>query len=56
MLFRSPKSLSKARLAENFDVFDFALTADEVATLAALDKGEPGRQGPNPDVFDWIPA
>mgnify|MGYP003333778082 CR=1 FL=1 len=51
-----PKSLSKARLAENFDVFDFALTADEVATLAALDKGEPGRQGPNPDVFDWIPA
>ncbi|KRB78632.1 oxidoreductase [Nocardioides sp. Root190] len=51
-----PKSLSKARLAENFDVFDFALGADEVATLAALDKGEDGRQGPNPDSFDWIPA
>jgi 2,5-diketo-D-gluconate reductase A len=51
-----PKSLSKARLAENFDVFDFALSADEVAALAALDKGEAGRQGPNPDVFDWIPA
>lgn len=51
-----PKSLSKARLAENFDVFDFALTADEVATLAALDKGEAGRQGPNPDTFDWIPG
>jgi 2,5-diketo-D-gluconate reductase A len=50
-----PKSMSKARLAENFDVFDFALTADEVAALAALDKGEDGRQGPNPDVFDWIP-
>lgn len=51
-----PKSLSKARLAENFEVFDFALGADEVATLAALDKGEDGRQGPNPDTFDWIPA
>lgn len=51
-----PKSLSKARLAENFDVFDFALTGDEVAALAALDKGEAGRQGPNPDTFDWIPA
>lgn len=51
-----PKSLSKDRLAENIDVFDFALTGDEVAALAALDKGEAGRQGPNPDVFDWIPA
>lgn len=51
-----PKSLSKDRLAENVDVFDFALSADEVAALAALDKGEAGRQGPNPDVFDWIPA
>lgn len=51
-----PKSLSRDRLAENFAVFDFALTADEVATLAALDKGEAGRQGPNPDTFDWIPA
>lgn len=50
-----PKSLSKDRLAENFAVFDFELGADEVATLAALDKGEAGRQGPNPDTFDWIP-
>ncbi|TWG94074.1 2,5-diketo-D-gluconate reductase A [Nocardioides sp. J9] len=51
-----PKSMSKARLAENFDVLDFALGADEVAAIAALDKGEAGRQGPNPDTFDWIPA
>ncbi|KAA1421614.1 aldo/keto reductase [Nocardioides humilatus] len=50
-----PKSVKKERLAENFDVFDFALTEDEVGALAALDKGEPGRQGPNPDTFDWIP-
>ncbi|MBM7516767.1 aldo/keto reductase [Nocardioides nitrophenolicus] len=51
-----PKSLSKTRLAENFDVFDFALDADEVASLTALDKGAAGRQGPDPDTFDWIPA
>ncbi|RHW27421.1 aldo/keto reductase [Nocardioides immobilis] len=50
-----PKSLRKERLAENLDVFDFALSADEIAALAALDKGEAGRQGPNPEVFDWIP-
>ena len=50
-----PKSVRKERLAENFDVFDFALTTDEIAALAALDKGEAGRQGPNPDTFDWIP-
>ncbi len=51
-----PKSLRKERLAENLDVFGFALTGDEIAALAALDKGEDGRQGPNPDVFDWIPS
>jgi 2,5-diketo-D-gluconate reductase A len=50
-----PKSMSKARLAENADIFDFALTGDDVAALTALDKGEAGRTGPNPDTFDWIP-
>ncbi|HWU21762.1 MAG TPA: aldo/keto reductase [Nocardioides sp.] len=50
-----PKSMSKARLAENADIFDFALTAEDVAALTALDKGEAGRTGPNPDTFDWIP-
>jgi len=51
-----PKSTHRERLAENFDVFDFALSEDEVTSLNALDKGEDGRTGPNPDVFDWIPA
>ena len=50
-----PKSTRRERLEQNFDVLDFSLTADEVAALAALDKGEAGRQGPNPDSFDWIP-
>ncbi len=51
-----PKSTHRERLAENIDVFDFALTADEVTSLNALDKGEDGRTGPHPDTFDWIPA
>ncbi|GGO88788.1 oxidoreductase [Nocardioides phosphati] len=50
-----PKSMSRARLAENAAIFDFALSDAEVAELAALDKGPAGRQGPDPDVFDWIP-
>jgi 2,5-diketo-D-gluconate reductase A len=50
-----PKSTHRERLAENLDVFDFSLSADEVTSLNALDKGERGRTGPNPDTFDWIP-
>ncbi len=50
-----PKSMHRERMAENFDLFDFQLSADEVAAIAALDQGESGRMGPNPDTFDWIP-
>ncbi|WGL52288.1 aldo/keto reductase [Nocardioides sp. BP30] len=51
-----PKSTHRERLAENIDIFDFALSADEVTALNALDKGETARTGPNPDTFDWIPS
>ena len=50
-----PKSMSPERMAENFDIFDFELTADEIAEIAGLDRGEEGRQGPNPDTFDYVP-
>ncbi|TCJ28347.1 aldo/keto reductase [Nocardioides jejuensis] len=50
-----PKSMSRERLAENAAIFDFALSTAEVALLAALDRGAAGRQGPDPDLFDWIP-
>lgn len=50
-----PRSMRRERLVENFDVFDFALDQTEIGAVNALDRGEPGRVGPNPDVFDWIP-
>ena len=50
-----PKSVTPSRMKDNFDLFDIELTPDEVARISALDKGEAGRRGPNPDVFDYIP-
>ncbi len=35
-----PKSTRIERMAENFDVFDFSLNAEQVSAIAALDEGE----------------
>jgi diketogulonate reductase-like aldo/keto reductase len=45
-----PKSVKRARIEENFDVFDFALTADEVASIDTLDTNVRG--GPDPEMID----
>ncbi|MDX2561112.1 aldo/keto reductase [Streptomyces sp. TX20-6-3] len=44
-----PKSVTPARIRENIDVFDFALSAEEMAALGALDRGL--RTGPDPDTL-----
>ncbi len=49
-----PKSAHRERMEENLDVFDFALSDEDMASIDALDRGEAGRAGPNPDTFEWI--
>ncbi|MFI1717003.1 aldo/keto reductase [Streptomyces sp. NPDC053513] len=45
-----PKSVTPARIRENLDVLDFALTDEEMRAVAALDRGL--RTGPHPDELN----
>jgi 2,5-diketo-D-gluconate reductase A len=49
-----PKSMHPERMRENFAIFDFELSDDDVAAIAGLDRGEDGRTGPNPNTMDWL--
>src|SRR5215813_8311522 len=44
-----PKSVSPGRIRENFDIFDFELSSDDVAAISALNRDQ--RIGPDPDTF-----
>ncbi|MEU0493857.1 aldo/keto reductase [Mycobacterium sp. NPDC006124] len=45
-----PKSTNAERMAQNIDVFDFILGADELVAIDSLDRGVRG--GPDPDEVD----
>ena len=45
-----PKSVTPARIRENFEIFDILLSPDEIAAITGLDKGE--RVGPDPATFN----
>jgi 2,5-diketo-D-gluconate reductase A len=44
-----PKSVTAARIKENFAIFDFELSGEDVEAISALNKNE--RTGPDPDTF-----
>ncbi|MER5334153.1 aldo/keto reductase [Micromonospora sp. NPDC002717] len=45
-----PKSVTPSRIRQNLDVFDFHLTDEEMASIAATDRGL--RTGPHPDELN----
>jgi 2,5-diketo-D-gluconate reductase A len=49
-----PKSARPGRMAENLAVLDFELSAEEIASIDALDRGETGRAGPDPDTYEGV--
>jgi 2,5-diketo-D-gluconate reductase A len=44
-----PKSVNPARIKENFDIFDFELSAEDAEIVGGLNRNE--RTGPDPDTF-----
>jgi 2,5-diketo-D-gluconate reductase A len=47
-----PKSVTPARIEENYAIFDFVLSDEQMQQIDGLDRGEDGRHGPNPDTLN----
>lgn len=50
-LIAIPKTVTPARIGENFQIFDFELSADDMQAIDALNQNK--RIGPDPDNFDF---
>jgi 2,5-diketo-D-gluconate reductase A len=48
-----PKSVTRSRVEENFDIFDFELDEGQMAAISGLNRDQ--RTGPDPDTFDYVP-
>ncbi|MDT7581010.1 MAG: 2,5-diketo-D-gluconate reductase [Pseudonocardiales bacterium] len=48
-----PKSVTRSRVKENFEIFDFELDEVEMADISGLNRDE--RTGPDPDHFNYVP-
>jgi 2,5-diketo-D-gluconate reductase A len=48
-----PKSVTRSRVEENFDIFGFELSGADMTDISLLNRDE--RTGPDPDHFNWIP-
>jgi 2,5-diketo-D-gluconate reductase A len=48
-----PKSVTRSRVEENFALFDFALSDEDMTDITTLNRDE--RTGSDPDTMNWIP-
>src|SRR3954452_10503004 len=51
-----PKSTTPERIEENFQIYDFELSDEQMAQIDEFDRGEDGRTGPHPDRFAHVPS